>query len=290
GNPYVLEPNFADDPDGKTDWANPYYFTGRRADFLDGNKLTLQINRHRYYDYYTGRWLTQDPRGVDPAARNGYHEPWVFSQYGNSLNIYEYVRNGPLNWLDPTGLRCCDKCVPGKRDYEILDEILVPHGSSPSGRLIVKLVSTGSTLVDVALLNPFMPANHVIIDLYITSIIGAVGRSIGWDMYLKIQEKKCKKVRCGFLWLRKRYNWRRDGAPYYHRCESGLYSTGLGRYGDWDDAVASKGACKSDFESDFNRNRDVDFDALLCLIFSGRSGFIGGRSGFIGGRSGFGGR
>ncbi|MHC4527929.1 MAG: hypothetical protein ACYS29_08635, partial [Planctomycetota bacterium] len=23
GNPYVLEPNFADDPDGKTDWANP---------------------------------------------------------------------------------------------------------------------------------------------------------------------------------------------------------------------------------------------------------------------------
>jgi RHS repeat-associated protein len=61
GNPYVLEPNFAADPDGKSDYDNPYYFTGRRADFLDGNNLTLQINRHRYYDYYTGRWLTHDP-------------------------------------------------------------------------------------------------------------------------------------------------------------------------------------------------------------------------------------
>ena len=47
GNPYILEPNFADDPDGKSDYANPYLFTGRRADFLDNGNLALQINRHR---------------------------------------------------------------------------------------------------------------------------------------------------------------------------------------------------------------------------------------------------
>ncbi|MHC4527931.1 MAG: RHS repeat domain-containing protein [Planctomycetota bacterium] len=99
GNPYVLEPNFADDPDGKTDWANPYYFSGRRADFLDGNNLTLQINRHRYYDYYTGRWLTHDPVG-----------------YVDGMNLYEYVKSNPILWLDPVGRTCTGAggpCAPG---------------------------------------------------------------------------------------------------------------------------------------------------------------------------------
>jgi RHS repeat-associated protein len=101
GNPYVLEPNFADDPDGKTDWANPYYFTGRRADFLDGGKLTLQINRHRYYDYYTGRWLTHDPWG-----------------YWDSLNLYEYALNSPIMWMDPTGLAAT--CKKGDKEIRII--------------------------------------------------------------------------------------------------------------------------------------------------------------------------
>jgi len=42
GNPYILEPNFATDPDGKSDYDNPYLFTGRRVDFLDNGNLTLQ--------------------------------------------------------------------------------------------------------------------------------------------------------------------------------------------------------------------------------------------------------
>jgi RHS repeat-associated protein len=62
-------------------------FTGRRVDFLDGGKLTLQINRHRYCDYYTGRWLTQDPVG-----------------YVDTLNLYEYVLSCPLGYADPFGL------------------------------------------------------------------------------------------------------------------------------------------------------------------------------------------
>jgi hypothetical protein len=54
GNCYVLEPNLAPDPDNKTDYWNPYYFTGRQLDFLDGGNLKTQYNRNRYYDYYTG--------------------------------------------------------------------------------------------------------------------------------------------------------------------------------------------------------------------------------------------
>ncbi|MHC4501291.1 MAG: RHS repeat domain-containing protein, partial [Planctomycetota bacterium] len=90
GSPYVLEPNFADDPDGKTDYSNPYYFTGRRLDLLDDGNLTLQINRHRYYDYYTGRWLTHDPKG-----------------YVDGMNFYQYARSNPVILTDPWGTCPC---------------------------------------------------------------------------------------------------------------------------------------------------------------------------------------
>jgi RHS repeat-associated protein len=69
GSASILEPNFAADPDGKSDYGNPYMFTGRRVDFLDNGSLTLQYNRHRYYDYYTGRWTTHDPLGITPNGR-----------------------------------------------------------------------------------------------------------------------------------------------------------------------------------------------------------------------------
>jgi RHS repeat-associated protein len=68
GRAYILEPNFAADPDGKSDVGNPYLFTGRRVDFLDDGSLPLQYNRHRYYDYYTGRWTTEDPLGIGGAS------------------------------------------------------------------------------------------------------------------------------------------------------------------------------------------------------------------------------
>jgi hypothetical protein len=34
-------PNFADDPDGQSDYGNPYLFTGRRVDILDINTPML---------------------------------------------------------------------------------------------------------------------------------------------------------------------------------------------------------------------------------------------------------
>ncbi|MGB2808883.1 MAG: RHS repeat-associated core domain-containing protein [Sedimentisphaerales bacterium] len=87
GNCHVLEPNFAPDSDGQSDYANPYLFTGRRVDILDSGSLKIQYNRNRYYDYYTGRWLTQDP-----------------SNYVDSMNLYEYCASNPFVGADPWGL------------------------------------------------------------------------------------------------------------------------------------------------------------------------------------------
>jgi len=62
---------------------NPYLFTGRRYDVEAG----LYYYRARYYDYYAGRFLQPDPIGYD-----------------DGLNMYAYVGNGPLIWVDPLGL------------------------------------------------------------------------------------------------------------------------------------------------------------------------------------------
>ncbi|MHC4621387.1 MAG: RHS repeat-associated core domain-containing protein, partial [Planctomycetota bacterium] len=69
-------------------FTNPYYFTGRRVDILDNGSLKIQYNRNRYYDYYTGRWLTQDPLG-----------------YADGRNLYEYAKGNPLTAFDPFGGR-----------------------------------------------------------------------------------------------------------------------------------------------------------------------------------------
>ncbi|MBI9019103.1 MAG: RHS repeat-associated core domain-containing protein, partial [Phycisphaerae bacterium] len=77
-----------------THTGNPYYFTGRRVDVLDGGDKVLQYSRNRYMDYETGRWLSHDPLG-----------------YTNGVNLYGYVGNKPLRYSDPLGLLECD-CTP----------------------------------------------------------------------------------------------------------------------------------------------------------------------------------
>ncbi|HEY7752964.1 MAG TPA: RHS repeat-associated core domain-containing protein, partial [Steroidobacteraceae bacterium] len=59
---------------------NPFRYTGRRVDPETG----LYYYRARYYSPRLGRFLQTDPVGG-----------------GNDLNIYAYVRNDPINYLDP---------------------------------------------------------------------------------------------------------------------------------------------------------------------------------------------
>ncbi len=102
GNCYILEPNFAPDPDGKSDYENPYLFTGRRVDILDNGSLKIQYNRNRYYDQYTGRWLTHDPLGItpNPQKRNLFRPT---REYADGMNLYEYVTSAPTSNWDPMG-------------------------------------------------------------------------------------------------------------------------------------------------------------------------------------------
>ncbi|HEV2705809.1 MAG TPA: RHS repeat-associated core domain-containing protein [Pyrinomonadaceae bacterium] len=55
---------------------------GYQADAETG----LQLLKHRYYDPGTGRFLTKDPSG-----------------YSGGINLYGYVRNNPVKYIDPSG-------------------------------------------------------------------------------------------------------------------------------------------------------------------------------------------
>lgn len=63
-------------------FGNVYLFTGRRLD----EKTGLYHYRRRQYDAPTGRFLNRDPL-----------------QYIDSMNAYAYVRNNPVNAVDPSG-------------------------------------------------------------------------------------------------------------------------------------------------------------------------------------------
>jgi RHS repeat-associated protein len=62
---------------------NPWRFSGKRVDEETG----LNYFGHRYYDSKVGRWITADPLWFEDGP-----------------NLYAYVHNSPIQYVDPNGL------------------------------------------------------------------------------------------------------------------------------------------------------------------------------------------
>ena len=97
-----LNPNFT--AFSGTEAGNPYYFTGRELDVLDGGGLRPMHYRHRAYDTHAGRFMQQDPLGIQPAANAQINPFKPEKQYTDGMNIYEYVGDGPISSNDSLGL------------------------------------------------------------------------------------------------------------------------------------------------------------------------------------------
>jgi len=87
-------------------YGNPYTFTGRRLDVLDGGDLLIMDYRHRTYSPELGRFMQQDPLGIDPAEST-VNPFYVRLQYFDGSNLYAgYFAN--MRSLDPYGLSICN--------------------------------------------------------------------------------------------------------------------------------------------------------------------------------------
>ena len=93
---------------------NPFTYTGRRFD----EDLGMYYYRARWYDPFSGRFLSRDPLG---SSRH--------------LNLYSYVFNNPLNFIDPLGLEAEDPCVwfglIGEAETRIAEIDSILSGHSP---------------------------------------------------------------------------------------------------------------------------------------------------------------
>jgi RHS repeat-associated protein len=70
---------------------NPFQYTGREFD----SETSLYYYRARYYDPGIGRFISEDPSGVE-----------------GGMNLFAYTDNNPLMWADPFGLHRSCRGVP----------------------------------------------------------------------------------------------------------------------------------------------------------------------------------
>jgi RHS repeat-associated protein len=84
---------------------NPFQYTAREFD----PETNLYYYRARYYDTNAGRFVSEDPAG-----------------FGGGLNVYAYVKNDPVDFVDPTGLKCWQSSP-----WTQIPQLWGPNGPAP---------------------------------------------------------------------------------------------------------------------------------------------------------------
>jgi RHS repeat-associated protein len=80
-------------------------YTGQEYDWPLTDAYNLRARE--YYPEY-GRFMQEDPIG----------------DQGGSLNWYSYTNSNPVNWTDPTGLKCCENPEEVKNRIKFIRNIL----------------------------------------------------------------------------------------------------------------------------------------------------------------------
>jgi len=91
-----------------------YKFTGKERDAEDAPNALLDYFGARHFASSLGRFMTPDPAG-DFVADASNPQSW---------NLYAYVLNNPLRFIDPTGMVLCDygPSDNGGEDFEDADD------------------------------------------------------------------------------------------------------------------------------------------------------------------------
>lgn len=93
--------------------SNSYQYTGREID-----SPGLYYYRARYYRPGVQRFISEDPLSLTLLNRLSHRYPRAFFSYRflqsdpQRLNLYSYVINNPLRYIDPLGLTLYEMCAP----------------------------------------------------------------------------------------------------------------------------------------------------------------------------------
>jgi RHS repeat-associated protein len=132
--------------EGNTDMADRFRFTGREWD----EETELYYYRARYYDPHLGRFISSDPARFK----------------GGSVNLYAYVDNKPINYVDPSGQSAVEYLgpsgMPSFRDT-LMATIGFMHGYLINFNFVGTFLSTGD--IDKALENTEEFAKQRLLDL-----------------------------------------------------------------------------------------------------------------------------